>query len=387
MVGYQYSKLLLLCSAFFLLQFSQSCQKTVREDGTTFPFQEAVRVGPSNHHSCFSYYNTTPESPDGSLIAYVKLLSMPQEERYEEVNGEIWICNSDLSNQRKVVDVSLNGVHNGARLQWLDNRSFAYQDDMIRAVTIEGKELIAPVAGTIGHKPFQGRFLYASVDDSTGLYTIFEYDVLNQKISRLGDASNYTQIEELFPFDDMRLVEDRRILHLQYSPDGTKIAFRIDIGSKDEQFKHLISQNIDGSDIRFFGSKPMHFAWYDNASLMGHDNQINDGMPNDKSGRRWDLNGNHIETLSGMGNHLAASYDRELFASESWYKENPIVLRVFKKGEMLPIWQDTVSIDSRTTWTLANHVNPSFSRDNRRLYFNKYTEEGLAQAHMVVLSK
>ncbi len=281
----------------------------------------------------------------------------------------------------------MKGVHNGARLQWLDNKSFAYQDDSIRAVTIDGEELIKPVYGTIGHKPFEGQFLYAAVDQATGLYTIYEYDVTNQKISKLGDASDYTRIEELFPSPDMRVLQERRILHLQYSPDGSKIAFRIDIGSKDEQYKHLVSQNIDGTDIRFFGPKPMHFAWYDNTSLMGHDNQIEDGMPNDRSGRRWDLDRNYIETLSGPGNHLGASHDRELFASESWYKENPIILKVFKKGEITSFWKDTVSTDSRTTWTLGNHVNPSFSRDNKRLYFHKRSQEGQVQAYMVVLKE
>ncbi len=378
---------LFMTSAILLLLLSASCQQNPEEKTNHLPLQKVVRVGPKGFSSSFSYYNTSPESPDGSLIAYVKYLSIPVEERYEAITGEIWVCDSDLSNHRKVVDVKMKGVHNGARLQWLDNNSFAYQDDSIRAVTIDGHELIEPLTGTIGHKPFEGRFLYASVDQETGLYTIYEYDVVNQKVSKLGDASDYVEIEELFPTDELRPLEDRSILHLQYSPDGTKIAFRIDIGPRDEKFKHLVSQNIDGSNIRFFGPKPMHFAWYDNNSFMGHDNQIDDGMPDDKSGRRWDLDGNYIETLSGVGNHLAASHGRELFASESWYKQNPIILAVFKKGETSSFWQDTVSMDSNVTWTLGNHVNPSFSRDDKRLYFHKLSEDGLVQAYTAVLSK
>lgn len=383
-----YSKYLFMGVAIFISGLIQSCQVEARKEKSEPTLPRVVPVvGPLDFNSAFSYYNTTPESPDGKLIAYVKFLSMPERERYEQVTGEIWVCDQELANHRKVVAIEMKGVHNGARLQWLSNSSFAYQDDSIRAVTIDGNMLIEPITGTIGHKPFKGRFLYAAVDENTGLYTIYEYDVANKKISKLGDASDYTRIEELFPSPDMRTLEDRRILHLQYSPDGSKIAFRIDIGSKDEQYKHLVSQNIDGTDIRFFGPKPMHFAWYDNASLMGHDNQIDDGMPNDRSGRRWDLDGNYIETLSGPGNHLGASHDRELFASESWYKENPIILQVFKKGASTAFWQDTVSTDSRVIWTLGNHINPSFSRDNKRLYFNKYTEDGLVQAHMSVLSE
>jgi hypothetical protein len=122
-------------------------------------------------------------------------------------------------------------------------------------------------------------------------------------------------------------------------------------------------------------------------SIMGHDNQIDDGMPNDKSCRRWDLEGNFIETLSGPGNHLGASFDKQLFASESWYRQNPIILSVFRKGNTTAFWKDTVSTDSNVTWTLGNHVNPSFSRDNKRVYFNKLSEDNQVQAYMAVLEE
>ena len=174
-----------------------------------------------------------------------------------------------------------------------------------------------------------------------------------------------------------------KILHLMYSPDGSKIALRLDVGD-DEIHKYLVTMNRSGGDIHFFGPKPMHFAWYDNSSIMGHDNQINDRMPNDKSARRWSLDAEYMETLAGPGNHLAASLNRELFASESWYGKDPVVLKIFRKGETKQFWFDYVG-DDNTVWELGNHVNPSFSRDGKRVYYHKGVGTGQSQAWMVVI--
>jgi hypothetical protein len=346
-----------------------------------------VRVGTTDFSSSFSYYNTSPESPDGNKIAYTKFLSMPKVKRSEKVSAEIWVCNADLTDHKKVVELNPLGVHNGAMVQWVDNNSFAYQDDSIRVVDLDGNFLIKAVSGSIGHKTLNGRFLYSAENTKTQLSTIYEFNVKNQQINQLGDVLDFQKVVELYPSDELREIKDMGILHLQYSPEGKKIAFRFDFGSRDEQHKHLVTMNIDGSDIRYFGPKPMHFAWYDNESIMGHDNQIDDGMPNDRSGRRWDLERKYIETLSGIGNHLGASEDRMLFASESWYKQIPVILSVYKKGETEAFWQDTISTDKHTTWTLANHANPSFSRDGKRIYYNKCVAPGVVQTYMAVLPK
>jgi len=344
-----------------------------------------VRVGPTDFSSSFSYYNTSPESPDGSKIAYTKILSMPKVERSEKVPAEIWVCNADLTDHKKVVEIHPLTVHNGARVQWLDNNSFVFQDDSIRVVDLDGNALIKAVSGRIGHKTFNGKFLYSAENPETQLSSIYLFNVKTQETNQLADAMDFEKLVELYPSDELREVKDMWILHLQYSPDGKKIAFRIDIGPRDEKYNHLVTMNIDGSDIRYFGPKPMHFAWYDGESMMGHDNQIDDGMPNNKSGRRWDLDRKYIETLSGIGNHLGASEDRTLYASESWYQQIPVILSVFKKGETEAFWQDTVSTDKHTTWTLANHANPSFSRDGKKVYYNKCVAPGVVQTYMAVL--
>ena len=84
----------------------------------------------------------------------------------------------------------------------------------------------------------------------------------------------FKDIASHFPSADFEEITTWKILHLMYSPDGSKIAMRLDVGSGGEIHKHLVTMNKNGGDIHYFGPKPMHFAWYDNPSIIGHDNQI-----------------------------------------------------------------------------------------------------------------
>lgn len=152
---------------------------------------------------------------------------------------------------------------------------------------------------------------------------------------------------------------------------------------RQELYKLLLTMNRDGSEPVKFGPKPMHFSWFDDKSIAGHDNQIDDGHPNDKSVRRWDRRGKFLETLAGYGNHLSFSPDREFYATESWYGDVPVVLRVYRRGETSPMLQTVVSRDRRTTWELRYHVNPSFSRDGRRVYFHHSPEPGVIEASYI----
>ena len=78
-----------------------------------------VSVGPDGYNSAFSYYNTSPESPGGSLISYVKIISA-QPDRYTHLTGELWVCNADLSNHKMIVELKNFQVHNGVNAQWID---------------------------------------------------------------------------------------------------------------------------------------------------------------------------------------------------------------------------------------------------------------------------
>lgn len=349
------------------------------------PAGPAIRVGPEGFNSTLGFYGTSPESPDGTRIAYVKLLQKTKVNRDEMVPGELWVCRSDLSNHRKIISLNPIKIHNGARVQWIDNHTIAYSDDKIRAVDLDGHAVITAFEGDIGHHPHAGRILYSTNDPQTNLSTIYELDVTTGQKSALANVMDFQGLLRQFTDSEFIAAKNWRILHLQYCPDGSKIAFRMNVGRSIEKHKHLVTMDHGGANVHYFGPKPMHFGWYDNESIMGHDNQIADGMPNDRSLRRWDQDGKFIETLAGPGNHLGASENRELFSSESWYGENPIIVKVFRRKRMEPVWQEIASNAPHTTWVLGYHINPCFSRDGKRVYFNKCVAPGKVAVYMVVL--
>ena len=357
-------------------------RQAVRIFGQGVPFL----VGPEEQNSTFSFYNTSPESPDGNLIAYVKILTQ-QSSEYQSLNGELWVCDANLLNHQKVTNLDNFISHNGVEFQWIDNTRLVFFDDgLIKGVNLQGQPIFSPFSAfSIGREPKGNKFLYSKIASETNQYTIFEFDVSTNTSRFIANASNLTGITNYFTASQPRPLTDWRIRHLSYSPNGEKIAFRLDIGATTSTDRHVVTMNTNGQDIKFFGPQPMHFDWFDNSSIMGHDDIVNDGQPNDKSTRRWTLNGEFIETLAGPGNHLSANTNRSVFATESWYNSNPVILRAYKRGQTTPFWQQTVSVDDFTVWGWGNHVNPAFSRDGKRLYYHKNTAPGKSQAFMLVL--
>lgn len=371
-----------------ILAFTQCSENEVdnRQAVRIFEAGTSFLVGPETGNSTFSFYNTSPESPDGKKITYVKILT-EQTREFQGLSGELWVCDANLFNHTKVTDLDNFISHNGVEFQWIDNTKLVFFDDgLIKGVNLQGQPLFTPFeAFSIGREPFNGKFLFSKISNTTNLYTILEYDVSANSSRIIADASNFTTISNTFPASQPRPLNDWRIRHLSYSPNGSKIAFRLDIGASTSTDRHVVTLNPNGQDITFFGPQPMHFDWFDNNSIMGHDDIVNDGQPNDKSTRRWALNGAFMETLAGPGNHLSANVNRSVFATESWYNTNPVILRAFNRGQTTSFWQETVSVDNTTVWDLGNHVNPAFSRDGKRVYYHKNTALVRSQAYMVVL--
>ncbi|PQV51528.1 WD40 repeat protein [Jejuia pallidilutea] len=392
---YNYSVVLISFLLFILTLALASCGKSSNTDkssetkNNTINFSEIksgepIRVGPKGCSSSFSYYNTTPENPEGSKIAYVTFNSIPKNDRNEKVNGGLWICNTNLSSHKKITNISNVEVHNGSKFQWVDNETIAYQDDSIRMVNLNGKHLIPAFKGHLGHHAYNKNILFSTNSKQTGLSTIYQKDkVGNEK--EIADVEDFKGLVDYFDSSNFKSLKKWSISHLQYAPNGQKIAFRLNVGPKTETYKHLVIFDLKTRKTTFFGPKPMHFSWYDNKSIMGHDNQIADGKTNDNTLRRWDLRTNYLETLGGSGNHLGASNDREYFASESWYGNDPVILKLYRHGDTTAFWQHVVSNDKYTTWNLAFHTNPSFSRDGKRLYFNKCVGSGVVKTFMVLI--
>ena len=70
------------------------------------------------------------------------------------------------------------------------------------------------------------------------------------------------------------------------------------------------------------------------------------------------------------------SPDKQWFAGESWYRSDP-VLYLYRKGSTNATAVLMSHNFRHVTWDLRAHVNPAFSRDSKRLYYNRATSESL----------
>jgi len=343
------------------------------------------QVGPDVCSSIFSFYNTCPESPDGQTIVYVRCKKEPGgRENFEP--GELWVCDRNLKNHRKVIDIGGTQAHNGVEAQWVDDHRVAIFDNgSVRLIDVNtGKDLLKkniPADG-LGHNPHKNKVLYnVYTEDGRGKQGMYELDCNTLKTRLVLDIETCSKVSlpSFLKPTDIDSLKYWRTLHSQYSPDGNKIAFRLDVGSSDNS-QLLGICNVDGSGLRVM-TKALHFVWYDNNSIVGHlQVEPNGEKPKSLAKRltltRWDLNGNIVEEImTPKGNHLALSPDRRYFVSETFYKTNPVVIKRYENGHR----ENEIEIASfnpyKVTWERRFHANPAFSRDGKRIYYSRPLNE------------
>ncbi|OQB15595.1 MAG: hypothetical protein BWY15_00307 [Firmicutes bacterium ADurb.Bin193] len=319
------------------------------------------------------YYGTCPESPDGSKIAYVVYDEKPPENSFP--SGSLYICNSDLTDHKKIRDIASISWHDGACVLWIDNNTLAYMDkargNETYIINTNGDVLYGPIQGYIGHGDIPNGLLPLMVDKRTfpngsnlgpnGVY-VFKDGVVTQVADLKKD------IGQLKPrLAGGKNPDDWYIYHAQFSTDGTYMAIRLDTGIPLKE-KYLISFKSDGTDIRLFEWNYLHQQWYDDSTVYGHDCDWNE-KPMFQA-KRWDRDSNCIEILAGVGNHMGISPDRKYFVSETQYLTNPVVMRLYRVGNTTPL-AILMSEPAGFIWDMRTHVNPSFSRDGKKVYFNK----------------
>lgn len=348
------------------------------------PESALVRVGAEDCFSGIGYYGISPESPDGARIAYVQFTQPPTTAR-GDFPAELWVCDRDLTNHRKLADIPRTGAHNTAMPLWVDNRRIAYEVNYHQTYLVDadtGEDLLGVIDGQLQHNAHDNQFLVclnrADADPATrGLYSV-DADT--------GERRLVLPTLALEPFADILGEPNlaRYVLqHGQWSTEGTHLAIKIFAGRGRDW--PLVTCRADGTDILWFGRKPMHFQWYDDDTLFGHDSEVEDGLPNNRELRRWRRDGSVVETLAGRGCHPAMSPDRQWIATESWYGSDPVYLKLYRRGSLKPDRILAILSPVDAIWDLRAHVNPAFSPDGRRVYFMRPVGTSLSQACYVEL--
>lgn len=321
---------------------------------------------PGLAHALHFYFQQSPESPDGRLVVYNAL-------HVEQGATDVFICAPDGSGQRKIATV--NGkpnMHTGVASLWLDSRTVAFVagGDRVHLIdVISGSERV--VSGAIGDLCATTGLVAFRInrgESSTLEPGIYVLDVKQGQSRRLFGAEDVQRFAAAM--NVTRPAVEWRFDHPLWSPDGRQLIFELKTGAKSRSTEDfLLVANASGTDLRLFGLKPMHPGWWNNELVFGHDWAHED----DKVFKLWTLDGKISETAAGVGCHGAVSPDREWIATESWYRADPIVLRLFRRGETQPTAVlFTQEQHSKEIWEMRTHVHPAFSRDGKRVYFNAW---------------
>jgi Tol biopolymer transport system component len=304
-----------------------------------------------------NYFHVFPDSVDGEQVAYSRFPNGPGKENSGPC--DVMVCDRDGGNQRQVGSSQSARHHRGACPTWIEKKRLAYEDEgTVHIVDVTNGERVSFPGGVDNYSPALGKIFFC--DNREGSKTVCSVDVSSGKLDTLVRMEQMARFAPLggVPFSQ----QVWRFAHAYVTPDGSKIAFAVFNRAPQEAFVFLADP--DGANVRPFGPKPMHWTFYDNDSFFGHDDKRD---IKDTFMRRWDLEGNILEVLSGPGCHGTISPDRQWIVTESWYRSDPVEIYLYRRGEVQP---RRILAEMAPTWRLQAHVHPAFSRDGKRVFFN-----------------
>ena len=317
------------------------------------------------------------ESPKGERIVYARKADLTKQET------QIWICNRDLTCHRKVFDVSC-GNHNGPSATFITDSLIVFRDSeenlpVFRILDVDTGEVKYKIRAKESHCAENGMYPFSVSKEFAGKnpdypgidkYGIYILDVTSGKITLAASEEDILRMVRehgLTPNEHTASVS-----HVQLNPSATAVMMRL--GVKDcPVFGALGCIDLNTGKTHVIPDKPVHQLWYDDNTYMAT-RQFNKGKHIEMETSyiaRFTKDGEETEVLGGISNHTDASPDRELFAGDRCYPSFAPNVYLYKKGVKEPLAVFEIPLDEYTTWKLQVHPNPSFSRDGKRLYFNR----------------
>ncbi|TVR53220.1 MAG: hypothetical protein EA426_18065 [Spirochaetaceae bacterium] len=349
--------------------------------------------------SMFSWNGTCPESPDGTRVCYTRI-ERPGESESVPHAAELWICDKRVSdgtttfgNHRRVFNLTFHAEgykHNGSMASWVDERTVVFRHDaadgtaaevgreFISVIDVEtGKVLHGPIAGDLGHYACRGKIPFSVHEHdlsfnaayraitTAGIYELeFRTGAIRLVIST-DDIVRFIASQNATPTE-----RSRDIMHVMYNPSATRVMVRIDA----QEYETIVSTDLHGGDPVLTPKKPLHQLWYDDDTYMAVDRHDSGNI------FRYARSGEKLELLAGPGNHIAASPDRSLYVTDNLYHRTPVVVKVYEKGSLEPVYVLDQNPNDAPIWKLRAHANPVFSRDGRGVYFVRAGESSRVEA-------
>lgn len=322
------------------------------------------------------------ESPDSKRIIYAAKRSLDEDET------QIMICNSDMTNHRRIFTVNC-GNHNGPSATFIDNSTIVFRDSedslpvfrIMDADTLEIKHKIFAKESHCaenGKYPFSvsAEFLGKNPDypeiNACGIYIL---DVASGKITL-----EVTEEEILDMVKSHGLTPNEHtasVSHVQLNPSATAVMMRL--GVQDcPVFGALGCIDLDTHKSHIIPDKPVHQLWFDDETYMAtrQFNQRKHIEMETSYIARFSKDGEELEVLGGISNHMDGSSDRRYFAGDRCYPGFAPHVFLYERGSKDPIATFEIPDEQETVWKKQVHPNPSFSRDGKRLYFNRPNTNG-----------
>ncbi len=357
-------------------------------------------AGPES--TLLSWNGTTPESPDGTRLVYLKLQG-PVGEQRRTIPAELWICNSDLTHHRKVVDLPMTCEgfpHNGAMASWIDDhrvvcRQLTPTGPQIYVLDVDQAEvLMPPIVGNLGHYAVHHKVPFGIYPGEVGRNPVYP-GIAGEGLYVLdvesGEVACIIATEAIIAFARTEgftpTEQTHRLAHEMLNPRATKMMIRLGLA----ECLTLFAVDLESGERTLFPYKPLHQLWYDHETYVAVAGASDD--PGDKREiARWQPDGTRLGTLvssddeTGIGNHIDISPDRNWFVTDSIYHSDPVTVDLYRRGRGNPV--ATLDRHSLThpVWGLRAHANPVFSRDGRRVYFVQAFDEMRVRAVVVDLS-
>lgn len=317
------------------------------------------------------------ESPDGKRIVYARKADL------ERSDTEIWVCSRDFTEHRKVFEVSC-GNHNGPSATFITDSLIVFRDSeeglpVFRILDADTGAVKYKICAKESHCAQSGKYPFSVSKEfmdknpeypeinKCGIYIL---DVMSGKIELAAseeDILNMVRSHGLTPNEYTASVS-----HVQLNPSATSVMMRL--GVEDcPVFGALGCIDLDTGKTHIIPDKPVHQLWYDDDTYMAT-RQFNQGKRIEMETSyiaRFTKDGEEVEVLGGISNHMDGNAERTLFAGDRCYPGYAPNVYLYKKGEKTPLAVFEIPHEEHTTWKLQVHPNPSFSRDGKRLYFNR----------------
>lgn len=338
-----------------------------------------------------------PESPDGKLLVYARKYVLDDPTKQET---EVWVCEREnLTNHKKVFD-GVCGNHNGPSATFVDNEHIVFRSAINKMSAFyiinvyTGQIKYGPIFGKESHCAENGKYPFSisenflgknpdyPVIDSCGVYIL---DIQTGLVSKAVDTQEILDMVKRAGYTPNEWTTS--MSHVQLNPSATSVMMRLSV-EECKVFGALGAIDLDTHKTHFIPDKPVHQLWFDDDSYMATHQVHNGEIIEMESSRiqRFSKDGEVLETLGGNGNHIDGSSDRQWFVGDRAYPGHPLDILLYRRGNIEP----EAVLDSHNfqhiVWKLQVHPNPTFSRDGKRVYFNRPLSDSKTQAVYVDIS-